>query len=224
MTTPSSPDGQDGGTGNGTADAGTSNGAPQGQPPEPVRNWADAQRAFAQRDQFKGELKTARDTIAELQGRLREVDSAEATRQLDSTRAELTTSQARVAELEAEIAKRDRASLRSQAVDAALKGVHPDRREHAELLLSGLAANGEVALETENPTEAGAAAREKLAGKFPDLFAPSGAPAAGAPAVGEPGFGNVQVPTDLTPEEMASLTPEEFDKLFGRGRDRWTGV
>lgn len=156
---------------------------------------------------------------------MKEIEGADAAKQFETLQSELAAERERAKKLEDTIEQGQRRDRRRQAVDTALQGAHPDHKEEVALILDGMAARGEVDLEGKNPTEAGEAARAKLAERFPGYFKPDGtAPAAGSPARGARDLGKVEVPTDLNPEELRNLSKEDFDRLFGGSEPKNLGV
>ena len=111
-------------------------------------------------------------------------------------------------------ADRQKADRRKVISDEILAGVHDDHKESVRLMLSGLHEAKKIDLYAD-ATDAGAKAREALAGDFPAFFKP----AADAPSAGNPGrpgvnMAGIKHPGQLTEEQLAKLSDEDFKALF----------
>lgn len=167
---------------------------------------AQAQKAFEERDQFKGKVRE-----------YEERDGKDLASELEAVKQELAAKTEAEAQAQQQLQERDRMEVRRQFVDAILSRVPEGRRDEVRLMLSGLEKEGQLSIPDEDPTKAAEAAVTKLADSYPGWFSggSSGPGTQAGPRGAYPPEWN-----QLTPEQKASISEEDFFKLYGGGRAR----
>lgn len=177
------------------------NAAPAGN----SRHDAHLETVKRERTAVKEKLRAAEARIAELEGAKDAEAFAKVQEENETLRQQLQ------ANADAQAA-RERAEARKTNQDALLEGARPDKRDELGLLVDGMAARGEIDLDSTDPSKA-AASREALAKKWPQYYGGEG----GGVQPGIPQGQGVDLSgVDfhlMTPEQRANLSDEEFESL-----------
>lgn len=219
MTTEATPDG-----GQTTATAGEpSTPAPAAQPAAPPPRPAPAAAQPAAKDdpyeQYKGEpIRDFADAKRNIDRRIElENENRELREQLKTTKADANAAQELVAEQE-------RVGRRRSITDVILGQAHPEHVDELRLMLPGLHEAKELDLYAEDTKAEGSKALDKLAKRYPKYFRSGELDGhGGTPASSARSYGNPRFFTDLTPEQQAALSKEDFEKMFGRTGDPYGG-
>lgn len=167
-----------------------------------------AQKAFEERDQYKGKVRE-----------YEERDGKDLASELEAVKQELAAKAEAEAAALGQLQEHKRMEVRRQFVDAILSRVPDGRRDEVRLMLSGLEKEGQLSIPDDDPVKAAEAAMTQLADRYPGWFSggSSGPGKQSGPGVQYPGEWN-----QLTPEQQETISDEDFSKFYGRGRPRTT--
>lgn len=102
--------------------------------------------------------------------------------------------------------------------------MHDDHKAAFRLMLPGLHEEGKVDLYAE-ATDAGTKARDALAKDFPQYFKPAAnAPSAGNPGKPGPNMAGIKFPSQLSEEQIAKMSDEDFKAAFVTKGKKYVGV
>lgn len=240
-----SPDGQNAngaGAGAGAGDGAGGAGGDQGGGEE-IRNWDDVKKAFAARDNLKGEVKDLRTLVEGIGQKLEQLVKPPTGQQQQGQPAAGQGAPAQgqqaasggegpkpgsIEETVANLAKivtglatdksDEKKALRRKTVeDTVIAAAKPDARELVRGSLAMLALDGIVDLHAEDSAAQVSTALEKLRAKNPGHFAAASGSAPAPAGEQNPIPPNAQA-HELTPEQLARLSDEDFNKLYRRSR------
>lgn len=176
---------------------------------------AEVQRVIAQRDDVKAKLREAEQQLAALKATQAQKPE-QRTEPKPESGPDISELLAEVRALKSEIVGEKQAKSRSKIIDEVLAGVPDGNRKLARIALTGMAAEGTISFDGDNPKAVADAAAEALRTNFRTLFVPAGSSAT-AIQIGPDGkvvdWSSVLSESDVPPGAWADMPPEVFKRI-----------